>query len=384
MRTLVVLSEVKWRYMRTRKQYLLAAWPPGWRVLFLEPLAFGRANRPWPRRDGAVTYLTVPFPKAGTTSGPYEALARGRIGRAVLDGVAALWTRAALLALGAGRPRDRVLLVANVLAWRAARRIPRRLAAYDMNDDPTAFHAGADWVRERAREALHEIDLVVACSTGLAARAEAQGARDVAVIGNGANVDAFRRAGPEPPALARLGRPRIGYVGAIAPWFDFDLVDRVAAAHPATPVVLVGPAQKAVRERLEALAARRPNVVVTGEVAYEDVPAYVAALDVCLIPFVRSPLTDVLNPNKLYEYFAAGRTVVTLDYSEEIRALDGALYLARDAETFVAAVGRALAVPVDAGRVREIAERNTWAAKAREYAELLARRAHLDGTEDRS
>ena len=45
--------------MRTRKQYLLTAWPPGWRVVFLEPIAFGRPNDFRAREEGNVTYVTL-------------------------------------------------------------------------------------------------------------------------------------------------------------------------------------------------------------------------------------------------------------------------------------------------------------------------------------
>ncbi len=373
--TLIVVSEVKWRYMRTRKQYLLAAWPAGWRILFLEPIAFGRPNRFTVERDGDVRYVTVPFLKAGTTSKGYEALLATPLGRAAAEAAAWAWTRAALAQLGPGRAAERALVVSNVLAWPQVAGVGRRLAVYDMNDDPLGFHAGAPWITPYARRTLAETDLVVACSTGLARRAQGHGAREVTVIGNGANVAQFAEPQPEPESLRHLPHPRIGYIGAIAPWFDFDLVEQVARAHPDTPVVLVGPAQKTVTDRLEALRARCANVTYVGEVPHTAVAAHAQAIDVCLIPFVRGPLTDVLNPNKLYEYFAAGRSVVSLDYSDDMRAVGDALFLATDAESFVAATTRALAAPRDPAELRALARDHSWAAKAEQYAALIAARA---------
>lgn len=373
--TLIVVSEVKWRYMRTRKQYLLAAWPGGWRILFLEPIAFGRPNRFTVERDGDVRYVTVPFLKAGTTSKPYERLLASPAGRAAAEAAAWVWTRAALAQLGPGRAEERALFVSNVLAWPQVAGVGRRVAVYDMNDDPLGFHDGAAWMTSYARRTLAETDLVVACSTGLARRAQANGAREVTVIGNGANVAQFAEPQPEPEALRHLPHPRIGYIGAIAPWFDFDLVERVARAHPTTPVVLVGPAQKTVTEKLAAVRQRCANVTYIGEVPHTDVAAHAQALDVCLIPFVRGPLTDVLNPNKLYEYFAAGRSVVSLDYSDDMRAVGDALFLASDADGFVAATSRALEAPRDAASLRALAQQHSWAAKAAQYAATLTARA---------
>ena len=62
---LVVLSEVRWGYFRTRKQFLLSRFPDSWRVFFAQPPAFG-ADDPWtPRRERNVTYFTIPFLKPG-------------------------------------------------------------------------------------------------------------------------------------------------------------------------------------------------------------------------------------------------------------------------------------------------------------------------------
>ncbi len=370
-RTLIVASEVKWTYMRTRKQYILSAWPEGWRIVFLEPIAFGRSNSFRPRRDGRVTYVTVPFLKAGTTSAPYEALTRTRAGRVVLGAIAWAWSRVMLAAIGAGDSATRAILVANVLAWPAVRGLRRARAVYDMNDDPTGFHAHAPWVGEYARETLSETDAVVACSSGLARRARENGARAAVVVGNGVDARALAGDIAEAPALAALTRPRVGYVGAVAPWFDFALIEAVARAIAPSPLVLVGPVQASVADRFAQVRARCANVVAIGEVPYTEVAAHVQALDVCLIPFVRGPLTDVLNPNKLYEYLARGRTVVTLDYSDDITALGDALYIARTAEEFVDAVRRACDAPREPARLRAIAAANAWQSKAIELERVI-------------
>ena len=70
------------------------------------------------------------------------------------------------------------------------------------------------------------------------------------VIGNGVEVEHFGRAidpGLVPRPMRTLKRPRVGYAGAIAEWFDFDLVADVARAYPDIPIVLAGPVAPPVR-----------------------------------------------------------------------------------------------------------------------------------------
>jgi glycosyltransferase involved in cell wall biosynthesis len=215
---------------------------------------------------------------------------------------------------------------------------------------------------------------VVSCSEALAARLRARGAAKVTVIGNGAEVGHFGQPVDEarlPAAARELPRPRIGYAGAIAEWFDFELVGEVAAAYPEASVVLAGPVAAPVAEAARALASAHRNVRFTGRVAYEDLPHVVGSFDVCLIPFRLGPATDVLNPNKLYEYLAAGRTVVSLAYSPDVERFAEWILVAGDRREFVARVGEALAAPRDPAALRAVAARASWDVRAGEMVELV-------------
>ncbi|MGH7730187.1 MAG: hypothetical protein ACRENJ_02955, partial [Candidatus Eiseniibacteriota bacterium] len=72
---LLALSEVRWGYFRTRKQFLLSRFPDRWRVFFAQPPGSGRDD-PWtPRREGNVTCFTVPFLKPSTRQPLYNLVA---------------------------------------------------------------------------------------------------------------------------------------------------------------------------------------------------------------------------------------------------------------------------------------------------------------------
>jgi hypothetical protein len=79
-----------------------------------------------------------------------------------------------------------------------------------------------------------------------------------------------------------------------------------------------------------------------------------------------------LNPNKLYEYLAAGRTVVSLDYSPDVERLADAILIARDPGEFVRRVGEALAAPREAAPLRAVAAGHSWDRRAAELLTLVA------------
>ena len=113
-RDLVVLSEVRWSYFRTRKQFLLSRFPERWRIFFAQPPAAG-GDDPWtPRREGKVTCFTVPFLKPGTTQPAYNALMRLPPARALVEAAAEVWLERMLARLGV--EPEPVLLVSNIYA----------------------------------------------------------------------------------------------------------------------------------------------------------------------------------------------------------------------------------------------------------------------------
>ena len=103
-----------------------------------------------------------------------------------------------------------------------------------------------------------------------------------------------------------------------------------------------------------------------GEVPYAELPSWLAAFDVCTIPFRRTPLTEATNPVKIFEYFATGKPVVARRLPE-LEPYADVIALYETPDEFVKALERAVKESVAPGpaadRRREIARENTWQAR---------------------
>jgi glycosyltransferase involved in cell wall biosynthesis len=108
-----------------------------------------------------------------------------------------------------------------------------------------------------------------------------------------------------------------------------------------------------------------------GPKPHDELPHYVAAMDVCLIPFRVTPLTHGVNPNKLWEYFALGKPVVCTDFSPFMHAFRDLARVAAMPAAFVDAIAAALADPGDAAARRAAARARDWQASADLMADLL-------------
>ena len=160
-----------------------------------------------------------------------------------------------------------------------------------------------------------------------------------------------------PPFAKKAGRPVVGYYGAIADWFDADLVADLAARRPDWDFVLVGSTFTADTARLSGLA----NVSMPGEKPYAEIPRWLGGFDVALLPFKRVPLTESTNPVKAYEILAAGKPLVSVPLPE-VAALGDLVRLASDAAEFERQVSAALAErdPRVVEKRKAFARDNTW------------------------
>lgn len=252
--------------------------------------------------------------------------------------------------------------------WRPlARAVPSAKVVYDCMDHHGGFENNAPAVLEAEEQLVANADLVIVTSGWLEQEIRPK-ARAVAMVRNAGDFDFFSKA---PKKVFRDERRRkvIGYFGAIAEWFDLDLVRAVAQAHPDALVLLVGNDTAGAGAALADL----PNVRLTGEVPYADLPYWLHGFDVCLLPFKVIPLTLATNPVKVYEYLAAGKPVVSVDLPE-LSQFGGRVHVAGDRAQFIGHVGAALAAGSGAGadERQAFAAGQTWAHRAEAFDQALA------------
>lgn len=241
-----------------------------------------------------------------------------------------------------------------------ARSVPSAKLVYDCMDHHAGFSDNVDEVLLAEQRLVSESDLLVVTSGWLQDELSSK-ARNSVVIRNATEYAHFSSL-PDKVFADPAGRKVIGYYGAIAEWFDPQLVRAVALAHPDALVLLIGRDTAGVGEQLADLG----NVRMEGEVAYDQLPYWLHGFDVCLLPFKVIPLTLATNPVKVYEYLSAGKPVVSVDLPE-MQQFSGLVSIAADSDGFVAATSLLLSADdsVQAAAQRQaFAACQTWAHRA--------------------
>ena len=253
------------------------------------------------------------------------------------------------------------------------------LVVYDVMDDLSLFRYAPSRLREQEERLLARADLVFTGGPSLH-RSVAHRRPDAHIFPSGVDAAHFAAAvdpDVEPPAdVADLPRPIIGFMGVIDERSDLALLDAVAAMRPEWSLVLVGPVLK-IRE---SALPRRPNLHYLGQRRYEELPAYVGAFDVAMMPFAINDATRSISPTKTLEYLAAQRPVVSTPVPDVIELYGSVVRIADTPERFVGEIEAALSEPApqrDARveRSRDLLERYSWDSIVSQMERLLLTRA---------
>jgi len=107
----------------------------------------------------------------------------------------------------------------------------------------------------------------------------------------------------------------VGYVGVLREWVNLKPVFKaLKSLAPEIKLLVVGSEGK-LKENKE--LARKygvaDRVIFTGMIQYSDVPKYVSAMDVGLIPFNLSKVSHNALPLKLFEYMACEKPVISTE-----------------------------------------------------------------------
>jgi glycosyltransferase involved in cell wall biosynthesis len=245
------------------------------------------------------------------------------------------------------------------------------VVVYDLLDDLAIYEPNEEGlpaertVKHHHRPLVEEADVVLASNPILADRHRSE-REDLLLVENGVDLDRFT---PEGPVAGSLPEGRIvGYHGAVAPWFDFDLFTAVAELRPDLTFVLVGPIDPEVEDRADKLA-RLPNVTLLPAQSSEKIAEFVRGFSVGILPFVIDEMTEAVTPLKMYEYLACGVPMVATPLPACER--EEMVQTAHDPASFAARVDEALLVT--AAERQELRNHARTASWDRRVAPLLDR-----------
>ncbi|MFJ9783992.1 glycosyltransferase family 4 protein [Amycolatopsis sp. NPDC101161] len=267
-------------------------------------------------------------------------------------------------------PPDLLYLVAKVLKRQGARFI------FDQHDlcpelYLSRFDRGQDLLYRGVcaleRATYRAADVVISTNESYKQVARIRGGKkpeDVFVVRSAPVVERFHEVPAEPEL--KKGKPfMLAYLGVMGPQDGVDYALRALAklrdevGRTDWHAVFVGSGDAF--DDMVALSAKlglANQVEFTGRISDEDLVRYLSTADVCLSPDPLNPLNDVSTMNKVMEYMAMSKPIVSFELREaRVSAGDAAVYApANDESAFAKLVAQLLDDPEERARMGKLGQ----------------------------
>ena len=245
--------------------------------------------------------------------------------------------------------------------------LPNCVRVYDCMDHHAGFGGVSQALIEKEESLTQRCDRILVTSDWLAHWVKKLGVT-ASVVRNGCDYAYFSK---QPTAVysSPSGKKVIGYVGAIAEWFDLELMEKIAIHFGDCHILLIGADTINASTRLK----KYKNVQLLGEKPYQELTYYLYGFDVCLLPFVRNELTLATNPVKVYEYLSTGKPVVCIDLPE-VNQFGNLVHKALHHDDFVQHIDFCLKEylsDASVSRRLDFASQQTWLHRAAEVENSL-------------
>ena len=368
-------SEIKWNYLKTRKQQILSCFTEHDTIYFIEPISKKIANKYTFQDHNPVYSITVPQLRS-VQSPHFNRFLRISAVRKIFSIISRTYFNIIRFILGM---KPDIVITSNVYWADTLRSMKNKNSqlriVYDCNDNPLAFPNTPEYKRIYFLKTVSLVDAIVIPHSSYKEIIPADQQYKIKIISNGVDYGMFQADNKIPEALIKVEHPIIMYVGAISEWFDFELVDQTAVALKNHQIVLIGPVSADVRQKLDKLLGL-DNVIHISTIPHDEIVNYVNHADVCIIPFIRNKLTSTVLPNKVFEYTAAGKTCIMTNFNESLHEFDDFIHISESSEDFILKIEEGIRNPFDPKSLKQFAKEYDWQNISRKFRKFLESFSH--------
>jgi glycosyltransferase involved in cell wall biosynthesis len=215
---------------------------------------------------------------------------------------------------------------------------------YDCMDELSMFKGASAELLEQEKRLLEQADVVFTGGKSLF-EAKSKLHENVFCFPSSVDFDHFAQAMngvAVPDDIAAIPQPIAGYYGVIDERIDTALIEQMASASPSVSFVMIGPLAKITEEELP----KAPNIYYLGMKSYEELPGYLKAFRIAMMPFAMNEATRYISPTKTLEFMAGNKPIISTPVYDVVRDYSHCVAIAPDAHNFSKAITRILEEPV--------------------------------------
>jgi len=366
---IIWLSEIKWNYLKTRKQQIISRFPDDSSILFIEPISKKLSNNYYPIEYSHVKAVTIPQLRSVRNRLSNKILSYLFI-RKIINALATLWFRFFFHKI---INNANCIITSNVywspLIKTYKIKYPDLPIIYDCNDNPLAFPGTPNYKKEYFIETLSLVNKIIIPHVSYRNFIPNEFHSKIEIITNGVDFELFQKINKPIEKIKKIKKPIIIYIGAISEWFDFDLTEYLLN-NSSYNFVLIGPVSKNAINRLDELS-KHNRLHFFNAINHEEIPHYLFEANVCIIPFIKNELTESVLPNKLFEYSAAGKPSVMTNFNAYLSEFSDFVSITSEKDKFLNKIKNQIENPQSEKKLKEFAMSFDWGMISIEYYDYI-------------
>lgn len=179
-----------------------------------------------------------------------------------------------------------------------------------------------------------------------------------------------------PGDISSIPSPVVGYFGVIDERIDLELLRATALLKPDVSFVMIGPLAKIGEHDLP----RLDNIYYLGMKDYKELPGYLKAFSIAMMPFALNDATKYISPTKTLEYMAAGKPIISTAIKDVVRDYSDVVKIVSTPEEFSIYIDQAITNSPDSIMkydYNEILRNTSWDSTVSKMKQLLLETAAL-------
>ncbi|MBP2240281.1 hypothetical protein J2Z40_000834 [Cytobacillus eiseniae] len=237
------------------------------------------------------------------------------------------------------------------------------VTVYDVRDDWEEFQkaGAAHWYNKNLERLIYQqADVICAVSTPLKRKMESYGNKKVYLSPNALDPIFFR----EKNSMMRKQRNPlvIGYFGHLTKaWFDWERLITIAKRKPEWTYELIGLSFPKIK--------LPPNIHYLGPKNSLEIKEISKRWNAAIIPFKQNPLSEAVDPIKVYDYLALELPVVSIDIPQ-IKKYPS-VYIAKTDTAFIRMIEEVTNKSFDKEKTEKFLKNNLWEHRAKQLQNLV-------------
>ena len=320
---IIWFSEIKWSYLRTRKQHILSNFKDNDEILFVEPLSFNLKNNFNISIEKNIKYITIPQIQNSDVK-LFNVLLNLFPAKFILRKISYYLVQKLL---NDTNFKPDKLIISNVYWIDSLIELNKKLnieIIYDCNDNPLAFPNSKDKLNYFTKT-LKYSDKVIIPFDSYKNFIPTKFHNKIKVISNGVDSKllSFK---PNNDIINNLKKDKLNekivmYIGSIDTRLDYKLLQNVISDLPDMKFIFIGNVKRQVVNIFNKIRSYK-NVNYLSSINYSDIGKYLNYADVCIIPFQKNELSRYILPNKLFEYSLMKKPIIMTDFNIDLKNLN--------------------------------------------------------------